>query len=80
VKYVETADDVNKDHSVRLGHENVRATLMPIAEAIYFAVTNSIMKEVVGSSCMAVASVHGQVLINRRDIVKDVMHVEVVLW
>ena len=34
---------------------------MPIAEAIYFAVTNSIMKGIVGNSCMAVASIHGQV-------------------
>ena len=61
MKYVETADDVSKDHRVRLGHENVRAALVPIAGAIYFADTNSIMKGIVGNSCMAVASIHGQV-------------------
>jgi len=70
VKYVETAGDVSKDHSVRLGHENVRATLMPTAGAIYFADTNSIIKEIVGSSCMAVPSVRGRVLIDRQDIIK----------
>jgi hypothetical protein len=61
VKYVDMASDVSKDHSVRLGHEIVRATLRPIAGAIYFADTNSIIKEIVGSSCMAVLSVHGRV-------------------
>jgi len=44
-----------------VGHRNVKATLMPIAEAIYFAVTNSIMKGIVGNSCMVVASVRGRV-------------------
>jgi len=53
-----------------VGHRNVKATLMPIAEAIYFAVTNSIMKGIVGNSCMAVASIHGQVLIDRQNIIK----------
>ena len=71
MKYVDMASDVSKDHSVRLGHEIVRATLMPIAGAIYFADTNSIIKEIVGSSCMAVPSVHGRVLIDRQNTIEQ---------
>jgi hypothetical protein len=44
---------------------------------IYIAVTNIIMKGIVGSSWLVVASIRGRVLINRQDR-RGILHMEVV--
>ena len=43
---------------------------------IYIAVTNIIMKGIVGNSWLVVASIRGRVLINRQDR-RDILHMEV---